>query len=508
MRVFFSLFLALCSLSTTLGNFATADDASFRDALAELRSGHFIVADKLFLQLSKAQRDVDAIPDFNFFSAQAAFGNGYYKRAKASVDKYLMGDPKSLLYLKEAEALKQSVAAAIVANASSDITAFEYAQKQGTIFGYATYSRLYPEGQNVMAADFLAFQRAKQINTEIAYLRYLEFWPDGQYVTDAKRSVDFAAFKEARRQNTIQSYQIYIKGYPQGHFQQQAEQREEVLAFSKANHDGSVAVIKLFLAQHPKGFKRTEAEKSLSFAIENAPLRDLIGPTVKIPAGAYIYRKPSAQNRFKIISISKAFTAMAYEVTFNQWDRCLEDRGCNGYRPGDMKWGRGQRPVINVNRQDIEHFVGWINGRWTDAGGKGLWRLPSETEWAYMARGTINNINIQGDGLTQASAACQECEDLPELGATFPVGLFKQNRFGLFDILGNVNEWAADCWHEDLTENDEGGGAWIGDGECISGVTRGSTDLSMPVFFALRARQETGLTSRSSTVGFRLVRSR
>lgn len=490
-------------VASGLFNAVCADEVSFQAALAEMRAGRYMAADKLFIEL--ANEDTNQYPNFSYFAAQIAFNTGYYRRAKTHIDTYMSAGANGLLYRKEAEMLKASIDEAIALNTTSDDAAFEFAQKRGTIFSYAAYRRLYPDGKNIATADFLSYQRAKELNVELAYLRYVENWPMGQYLTDAARSADRASFKEARQQNTIDGYRIYKQNYPQGIFLEQASQREEALAFNKANRNASVAAIKLFLSQYPNGRNRAEAERSLALALEAAPRRNLTGPTVKIPDGVFVYKKPRSQISPYVISIPNSFIAMAYEVTFDQWNACVADGGCNSYQPNDMQWGRGQRPVINVNRYDVDLFTAWLNEKWQQAGGDGIWRLPSEIEWAYMAHGLNGNVSVQRDALEQARKTCAECEDSTDPNATFPVGLYRQNSFGLFDILGNAAEWVADCWHEDLMENPQDGSAWTGSGECNSGVVRGSVDVSTPVFFAQQARHEKDLTARSRNVGFRLV---
>lgn len=79
------------------------------------------------------------------------------------------------------------------------------------------------------------------------------------------------------------------------------------------------------------------------------------------------------------------FAVGAYPVTFDEWDACVSGGGCGGYEPGDEGWSRGKRPVINVSRDDVKRYVGWLSWRT----GKG-YRLLNESEWEYVARaGTV-----------------------------------------------------------------------------------------------------------------------
>jgi hypothetical protein len=70
-----------------------------------------------------------------------------------------------------------------------------------------------------------------------------------------------------------------------------------------------------------------------------------------------------------------------YTVTFDEWDACVEDGGCNGYKPLDEEWGRGKQPVVNVNWNDVQSYLEWLSRKT----GK-TYRLPSEHEWEIATR--------------------------------------------------------------------------------------------------------------------------
>jgi hypothetical protein len=81
------------------------------------------------------------------------------------------------------------------------------------------------------------------------------------------------------------------------------------------------------------------------------------------------------------VEIARPFAVGRFAVTFDQWDACLADGGCNGYRPNDRGWGRGNRPVIYVNWADANAYAEWLSRKTGKA-----YRLLSEAEREYVTR--------------------------------------------------------------------------------------------------------------------------
>ncbi|WP_262692235.1 formylglycine-generating enzyme family protein [Kordiimonas aestuarii] len=500
-------YIALITLSFIL--IAMADpaemDMSSRDAAPTLEAaieaidaGRFRLADEILTSLLEENPHNQ---EYYYLAARAAYGSGQYRRAKDLIERYLSFHGMGYA-ADEAVKLKASIEEALRAFSASEKAAFDYAQRQHTIFAYAAYRDAYPASANVEQADFLSYRRAKEVNVEISYLRYLNYWPEGKFKADAERSADLAAFREARQQNTVESYQGYQTAYPRGAYVLQASDREQTLGYSRATADGSVAALQAYLARYPMGSYRGEAQKALNAAKTRAPLRALSGPTVNIPPGFFIYRpqaQPGKQAAPKTFELTAPFTAMAFEVTFDMWDACVRDGACSTEGPRDEGWGRVGRPVINVTRADVATYTAWLNKSWQAAGGTGRWRLPSEVEWAYMARGRNSQITAQKAAFDKASQNCLDCDDRLGADATFPVGRAAPNSFRLYDMLGNVAEWVDDCWGPEfgaapLVEN------------CQSGVIRGATNLTVPMLLAMQARQEMAFDARHKFVGFRLIK--
>ena len=198
------------------------------------------------------------------------------------------------------------------------------------------------------------------------------------------------------------------------------------------------------------------------------------------------------------VTISRQFAIGRYEVTFAQWDACADDGGCQ-HRPEDRGWGRGNLPVIYVSWDDVQEYLVWLSKK-TDY----TYRLPSEAEWEFVARGGSTSAYWWGDEIGEGLANCIGC-GIGSGEETVPVGSFLPNQFGLYDVHGNVWEWAADCWNGTYAGAPNDGSAWTL-GECDKRVVRGGA-WGLPSS-ELRSAHRIGDTSslRSGKRGFRVVR--
>ena len=235
---------------------------------------------------------------------------------------------------------------------------------------------------------------------------------------------------------------------------------------------------------------------------------------VVVPSGSYEMGSPAsedgrsgAEGPVHRVTIPEPFAVGMYEVTFSQWDACVADGGCGGYRPDDEGWGRGDRPVVNVSWRDAQAYVDWLTGRT----GK-RYRLPSESEWEYAARAGTTTPFHTGSTISteQANYDGSHVYGAGRTGdyrkRTVPVGSFAPNRFGLHDVHGNVWEWVEDCWNDSYRGAPSDGSAWVS-GSCKSRVLRGgSWDLEpSDLRSAFRVRNTTG--ARFAGSGIRVVRT-
>lgn len=195
-----------------------------------------------------------------------------------------------------------------------------------------------------------------------------------------------------------------------------------------------------------------------------------------------------------------AFEMGKYEVTFDQWDACVADGGCT-HVPGDRGWGRGNRPVIDVSWNEIQAYLAWLSRKT----GK-RYRLPSEAEWEYAARAGSEAAYWWGDAVGSGNANCESCGSRWDNKQTAPVGSFKPNRFGLYDVHGNVYEWGADCWHDNYKSAPPDGSAWT-TGECKYRVLRGGSWIIDPQNLRSANRIDFTAVNRGSSIGFRVART-
>src|SRR5262245_5246356 len=173
------------------------------------------------------------------------------------------------------------------------------------------------------------------------------------------------------------------------------------------------------------------------------------------------------------VKIQKPFAIGRYEVTFEEYDQFAT--AANRQLPGDQGWGRGRRPVINVSWQDAVEYGKWLSGQT----GK-RYRLLTEAEWEYAARGGKETAYWWGKDFVKGMANCNGCGSQWDSKQTAPVGSFKPNPFGIYDTAGNVWEWVEDCAHLSYNGAPEDGSAWkqTGDGDCGPRVMRGGSWFS------------------------------
>jgi formylglycine-generating enzyme required for sulfatase activity len=262
--------------------------------------------------------------------------------------------------------------------------------------------------------------------------------------------------------------------------------------------EDTLQTITLDLKERPSASFKAELAKKYAGGLP-------IPKMVNIPAGQFkmgcVSGKNCSDDEKPVHRVNVAAFAMsATEVTFEQWDACVEDGGCSHY-PDDEGWGRGNRSVINVSFDDIQAYLSWLNGK-----GQGTFQLPSEAQWEYAARAGSNAQYSWGNNIGNNKANCgkKECGD--SYKNTAPVGSFKPNALGLYDMHGNVWEWTQDCWNDSYKSAGSNDSPRL-TGKCSRRVVRGGSWAGYSGALRAAYRNCFSRDNRYYSVGFRLSRS-
>jgi len=189
-----------------------------------------------------------------------------------------------------------------------------------------------------------------------------------------------------------------------------------------------------------------------------------------VPAGQFMMGSPDAERgRFPREGpvhpdAVRRFALSKFDVTVGEWTACVRGGGCPAIQQPD--WAGDSSPVVNVSWNDAEAYARWLSQMTGVA-----YRLPSEAEWEYAARGQTtlaapHRVYPWGDALGTDNADCQGCGSAWDARQAAPVGSFKPNAFGLYDMAGEVWQWAQDCVQKDYTAplwcgmHSMRGGAW------------------------------------------------
>jgi formylglycine-generating enzyme len=148
------------------------------------------------------------------------------------------------------------------------------------------------------------------------------------------------------------------------------------------------------------------------------------------------------------IDIGAPFAVGKFEVTFDEWDRCVAERGCTYSPPSgktdgiifDTQWGRGRQPVINVSPIHARQYVTWLSQKTGQP-----YRLLTLAESHYVRYAGAKTAWPWGAQLAAGAANCPGCGSKWDGERPNDVGSFPPNAWGVHDMVGNVAEHVADC---------------------------------------------------------------
>jgi formylglycine-generating enzyme required for sulfatase activity len=212
-----------------------------------------------------------------------------------------------------------------------------------------------------------------------------------------------------------------------------------------------------------------------------------------VPAGSFMMGSPDSElgrspgvreGPQQKITFARQFAVAKFPVTFDEWDRCVADGGCNGYKPFDEEWGRGRRPIIHVSPYDAKAYASWLSLKTGHT-----YRLLSEAEREYITRAGTTTAFWWGSSITPEQANYNSSRRM-----TLPVDSFMPNPWGFYQVHGNVWDWMQDCWNDSLAGIPEDGLARL-TGDCSRQSLRGGAWTKWPEGLRSAFREWSGTLS-------------
>ena len=317
-----------------------------------------------------------------------------------------------------------------------------------------------------------------------------------------------------------------------------ARLQQETVFWQSIMNSRTAADFEAYLSQFPAGAYRALATNRLAAlraSPTDPPARERPGaaepgtvfrdcPTcpelVVIPAGRFsmgcVSGRDCQDNEQPVHEVQVASFALGvYEVTIAEYDLFADATGW--HRPNHLQGTTSRHPVDFVSWEDAAAYAAWLSSETGEQ-----YRLPSESEWEYAARAGTTTRWYWGDDPTaqcayangadltllrnttlRSAASVAQCTDGARRGS--PVGRFSPNRFGLHDMLGNVTEWVADCWHDNYAQAPPNGTPWTRGGDCSRRVVRGGSWGRNPL--GLRSAERGSVRVGDRFLGFRVART-
>jgi formylglycine-generating enzyme required for sulfatase activity len=182
---------------------------------------------------------------------------------------------------------------------------------------------------------------------------------------------------------------------------------------------------------------------------------------VHVPAGRFLMGSAEAESERRsdegpphFVTIARPFYVGAHSVTQREFETVM------GHNPSQFKGGAAgpNRPVENVSWYDAFEFCRRLSTRYEEREAGWAYYLPTEAEWEYACRAGTTTAFAFGDSLSSQEANFNgnfpygSAVQGPFHEETTPVGSFRPNAWGLYDMHGNVWEWCADFYGANFYE--------------------------------------------------------
>ena len=271
-------------------------------------------------------------------------------------------------------------------------------------------------------------------------------------------------------------------------------------------------------------------------------LKNIIASGLVFVAGGIFSMGGNDNNRIPVHTVNvPSFSISNTEIRWNMWDSVVSWGKNNGYTDLPVGWKGssnidGNHPVTSVSWYQV---IKWCNARSEKEGltpayytnssqnsvyrtgqidldnsmvkksGKG-YRLPTEAEWEYAARGGINSKGFRFSGTNAPDTVAWWYDN--SNNSTHPVGTKAANELNLFDLSGNVWEWVEDMYHTDYNGAPNEGSAWYGGSNVYNNnhVVRGGSYRDPGGWGSMEVNSRWGNypPNSSTDVGFRVAKTK
>jgi len=338
---------------------------------------------------------------------------------------------------------------------------------------------------------------------------------------DSTEQYELAFWDSIKDSDHAADYEAYLQAYPNGRFAALAKARIARLRAAAPKSATPAPATREPEQARPKPPKvkkapqeapketppqarPTPAAPASGAGAKTAEITDCPGcpAMISISGGAFTMGNnasdPSEKPAHKV-SLATPFAIGKFEITIAQWNACVDAGGCP--KPGADAKGAPNTPVRDVSWDDAQQYVKWLS----KISGK-AYRLPTEAEWEFAARGGTSTQFWWGEKMQTGKADCKDCGPPWTEQGPLAVGSFAANPFGLHDVNGSVWEWVQDCWHTSYKGAPADGHAWETP-SCRERVIRGGSWREGASYMLSTTRFKYAASVRDGQNGFRVARS-
>ena len=351
---------------------------------------------------------------------------------------------------------------------------------------------------------------------------------------DTSEEYEITFWNSIKDSQYASDYEAYLKAYPNGRFAPLAQARLSRLhatasnpAAAPATHEASTPAA-VPPAQSPQSKAPPAAATQTKAAPASAPPAQASAPAPAPPKAAVAAAKPgphdiqdcpacplliavtpgnfvmgidtddASEKPAHRVTISHSYALSKYAATVSQWNACVAAGACP--RLSNENNSAPNAPVRDVSWDDAQQYVKWLS----KISGK-PYRLPTEAEWEYAARGGTETRYWWGNEMRKGTANCKDCGPPWRVEAPDDVGSFPANPFGFYDMAGGVWEWVSDCWHNSYKNAPNDGHSWD-EPNCQTRVIRGGSWRDGAGYMLTATRFKYDSSVRYNANGFRVAR--